>query len=154
MIEPYGHHDLKEIIEYQKELYGMNFKNMKYDYFFYVGIMNWYQQIDEQSDYASFVYKRKGKVEGFYLFHKVENQSAYLMQMFVSSFYRKKGVGKKLLTHFEEKAKKMGIKNLFLEVSAINQEVVNFYRKNGFVSIDEEYDENMDIRYFMQKSIS
>lgn len=153
MIKPYEPRHLEPILEHQKELYGLNFKELKYDYFFYVGIMNWYEQVGTEMGYDAFVYEVNGKVEGFYLIHH-DQDSRYLMQMFVSSSYRQKGVGHQLLLHVEEQAKKNSAKQVLLEVSDINPSAVSFYKNHGFSSIGENYDENMDIRYFMQKNIS
>jgi len=153
MIKPYEPKHLKPILEHQKELYGLNFKEMNYDYFFYIGIMEWYEQVGTEMGYDAYVYEVEGKVEGFYLTNEQEGM-VYLMQMFVSSFYRQKGVGHQLLRHFEEQAKQKGKRELLLEVSGINQQAVTFYKNHEFSPIGENYDENMDIRYIMKKNIS
>jgi len=45
------------------------------------------------------------------------------------------GIGNALLTFLETSAKSMGYTELWLETRHVNHRAVNFYRKNGYVSI-------------------
>ncbi|KAB7893296.1 GNAT family N-acetyltransferase [Rouxiella sp. S1S-2] len=46
------------------------------------------------------------------------------------------GIGNALLTFLETSAKSMGYTELWLETRHVNHRAVNFYRKNGYVSIE------------------
>lgn len=46
------------------------------------------------------------------------------------------GVGKALLNFLEKSAKNMGYAELWLETREVNYKAVNFYKNNGYVSIE------------------
>ena len=53
--------------------------------------------------------------------------------LYIAPAYRSKCIGAELLTMVEEKAKKNGIKHIFLSSATIDAEAVRrFYKKNGF----------------------
>ena len=48
--------------------------------------------------------------------------------------YRKKGIGKKLVKHWEEKMKEQGYQNVLTSTQS-NEEAQHFYRKIGYTEI-------------------
>lgn len=152
MIEVYQKEYLSEIMDYQKELYSLNFKEMKFDMFFYLDIASWYDMVEESERFSSYVLKNEHSVAGFYLFQQ-EYDVSYLMQMFVNKEFRQKGFGQKLLSHYENKSKEKGAKQLLLHASSMNEQAVSFYKRNGYSFYDVENLDNGEKRFVMLKKI-
>ena len=62
----------------------------------------------------------------------VHRQEAYIDEIFVEEFYRRKGIGTRLLEEAEAWAKKRGIFSIGLFVSTKNKGAFSAYRKSGF----------------------
>lgn len=60
----------------------------------------------------------------------ISTEIAELKRMY--SKYNRQGIGKKLLSFLEEKAKTIGYKEVWLETRKLNQEACSFYLKNGY----------------------
>lgn len=56
-----------------------------------------------------------------------------ILTIAVSEKYRHRGIGEKLLRYFIEESKKIGIKNIYLEVRYSNTNAILLYEKVGFV---------------------
>jgi ribosomal protein S18 acetylase RimI-like enzyme len=150
-IRPLKKEDLSEIIQYQQELYSLNFKEYDFDLMFYIGVMNWYERALKKNEFHSNVLvDNENNVLGFYLY-ELDGQDCYLMQMFVCDDIRQKKMGLKLIDHYEKEAINQNVHTLSLHVSSINERATNFYLKNGYKIVDEEFDHCGDIRYFMVK---
>ncbi|WP_457639850.1 ribosomal protein S18-alanine N-acetyltransferase [Persephonella sp.] len=61
---------------------------------------------------------------------------ASITMIAVKKEYQGKGVGSFMLDWFYSVAKKEGVKNIWLEVSADNKKAVEFYKKRGFLLQD------------------
>lgn len=73
--------------------------------------------------------------------------TVYLMTIAVLEPYRRLGIGSMLLNKMIENLEKLGnVRKLKLHVWTINENAIQFYKKNGFVmdSIDEEYYSNLE----------
>ena len=55
-----------------------------------------------------------------------------IMDLAVAPQRRKQGIGRKLLDHIREFARKNGVKSLFLEVRSKNLDAIKLYRTYGF----------------------
>ncbi len=55
-----------------------------------------------------------------------------ITELIVTKNYRDKGYGKVLLEFMESYLKKMGCKNILIEVFGYNTNALNFYEKNGY----------------------
>lgn len=92
-----------------------------------------------QNDFI-FVAKQNEEIAGFIWFsvNTMFGKFPYLNLIFVFEKYRNKGVGKKLLQHFEKTVFDM-YKNpklkVFLVVKNNNQNAILFYKNNGYVSV-------------------
>jgi GNAT superfamily N-acetyltransferase len=150
--ETYSRKHLPVILRHQEELYSLNFEEMVFDSLFFANIKNWYTEgILYQGCYSRLLFFGKELV-GFYLFQK-DQESSYLMQMFVTQPYRGQGYGQTLLLNYEEWATTLGAYSSFLHASSINAKAVAFYQRNGYVVINQENDEQGNLRNFMVKSI-
>jgi len=78
--------------------------------------------------------------------------------LIVAEFYRGEGIGKALLTHFLEIAKKEGFKKISIEVLAGNKPAIQLYESFGFVQegcqkkeykIEGRYVDNLLYAYFI-----
>lgn len=58
--------------------------------------------------------------------------TAEIVRMSVNRFYRKRGVGTRILNELLHKAKEMRIHNVILETTSTWHEVIAFYIRNGF----------------------
>ncbi len=63
----------------------------------------------------------------------ISDDIAELKRMY--SRYNRKGIGKTVLDYLENKAKKLGYKEIWLETRKLNQEACAFYTKNNYVQI-------------------
>lgn len=58
----------------------------------------------------------------------------HISQIFVDKQHRGKGIGKLLLKEAEKYAKKLGVRNIDLFVSEINQNAIKMYTSLGFIT--------------------
>ncbi|MGK7938684.1 MAG: GNAT family N-acetyltransferase [Crocosphaera sp.] len=65
---------------------------------------------------------------------KIEG-SLYVYILAVDSHYRKQGIGKKLMNHVENKARKQNISSISLTVWSDNINAIKFYEKQGFKEV-------------------
>ncbi|OCA84172.1 hypothetical protein A8F94_15740 [Bacillus sp. FJAT-27225] len=148
MIAPLDFSYIPKILQAQKELYNMNFRNMVFDKEFYEIILSWYEEALFNPEWRSYVLLEGGKVSGFYLAQYKES-SAYLSQMYVAKEQRGKGYGKMLLDHFEQGLQEPGY--FVLQASEMNRGAVSFYLRNGYEILRNETDQNGDPRQVMIK---
>lgn len=141
------------ILHHQKELYSLNFKNLRFDPLFFSNIRHWYiDGIQYQDCQSSLLFDPNGQLIGFYLYQNNKN-TIYLMQMFVEKNYRRKGYGTILLKHYEQAGIQKGGSSSFLHASSMNTKAVSFYQRNDYMIIDQEIDEEDNPRYFMFKNL-
>ena len=62
-------------------------------------------------------------------------REAEIEPLIVSKAYRRKGIGKQLITHVIDEARKRGIRNLNIKPVARNQETIRFLYKQGFKTL-------------------
>lgn len=151
--EKFSEEHLPLILHHQKELYSLNFCNLQFDPLFFSNIRHWYMEGIQYQDCHSFLlFDSNHELIGFYLYQKNEN-SIYLMQMFVEKTFRRKGYGTILLKHYEQEGRQRGASSSFLHASSMNAKAVSFYQNNDYVIIDQEMDEEDYPRYFMFKNL-
>ena len=78
----------------------------------------------------------RGSVIGF-VGTMVIVDEAELLNIAVTSAYRKQGIGQQLLDRVVDESKKRGANRLLLEVRRSNLSAIAFYQKNQFVQIGE-----------------
>lgn len=92
---------------------------------------NLIKELTANSFLNHYVYELDGEIVGFYIASKVLD----LVEIFtiaVDEDYRKRGIGKELLSHLIEKSKESGAREIWLEVSVKNFKAVGLYEKFGF----------------------
>lgn len=101
-----------------------------------------YKYVKSALPYAKvIVYEDNNKIKGF--IGIVEG--LYIAGLFVSSKYQSKGIGSKLLNKCKEE-----YTSLKLDVYAKNLKAVNFYKRHGFIIIDEKKNaETKELEYTM-----
>jgi ribosomal protein S18 acetylase RimI-like enzyme len=77
---------------------------------------------------------KKGDAIGCGAIRPITENIAELKRMFSDRSIP--GVGKALLNFLEKSAKNMGYAELWLETRNVNHKAVNFYKNNGYVSIE------------------
>ena len=65
------------------------------------------------------------------------DQSANLDLLAVKLRYRRRGVGRRIVTWLEEVARTAGIVNVYVQVRKINRGAIKFYSRCGYQTIDE-----------------
>nr|CAP48547.1 putative integron gene cassette protein [uncultured bacterium] len=65
------------------------------------------------------------------------DQNANLDLLAVKTRYRRRGVGKRLVTWLEDVARTAGIANIYVQVRKVNRGAITFYTKCGFQVIDQ-----------------
>ena len=79
-----------------------------------------------------------GELAGFVIgrFDLIRNQTVgHIMTIDVASFYRRKGIGQKLLLEIEALFKQRGVKECRLEVRESNLAAISLYEKLGYKKI-------------------
>jgi N-acetylglutamate synthase-like GNAT family acetyltransferase len=95
---------------------------------------NSFQEWNEESPKSVFVKAcLTNEVVGCGAIRPISNDIAELKRMF--SKYNRIGIGEKVLTYLENKAKELEYKEIWLETRKLNQEACAFYLKNGYKEI-------------------
>lgn len=68
---------------------------------------------------------------------KISRRSTYIHQMAILSGYRRKGIGKAILTHIQQVSRELGITRIELDFWSANTEARAFYKAVGFVPLRE-----------------
>jgi GNAT superfamily N-acetyltransferase len=95
-----------------------------------------------------FVAEDNGKLVGFATFSvrdviRYPKQIAELDEMLVASDYRKKGVGKQLMQHIEDKAKELNCYRLFIESQYDRKTAHKFYEALGYTNYGYHFIKNL-----------
>ncbi|WBX70890.1 GNAT family N-acetyltransferase [Tenacibaculum retecalamus] len=85
----------------------------------------------------AFVYKfvQNNKIAGFYILNQPIKNNIELEMLFILPEFIGKGIGKRLLLHAFEKARKLNINKLTL---LADPNAVDFYKSQGFIIIDKK----------------
>ncbi|MDU2585109.1 MAG: ribosomal protein S18-alanine N-acetyltransferase [Anaerococcus prevotii] len=92
---------------------------------------NLIKELTANSLLKHYVYELDGEIVGFYIASKVLD----LVEIFtiaVDEDFRKRGIGRKLLSHLIENSKASGAREIWLEVSVKNFKAIELYEKFGF----------------------
>lgn len=90
--------------------------------------------MDEDRALWALARNSRGKAIGCGAVRPLTDNIAELKRMF--SDRSSPGIGNALLTFLETSAKNMGYKELWLETRQVNHRAVSFYKKNGYVRIE------------------
>jgi len=86
--------------------------------------------------YPFYVIEASNAVIGFGFLRPYRNTETFRRTAeatyFILPNHTRKGLGKKLLQVLEKEANKMGITTLLANISSLNEQSLNFHRKNGF----------------------
>jgi len=94
-------------------------------------------QWEDFNDYALFlVVEKKGQIIGSVALKDKGNRTGMLKRMYIYKEFRKQGLGQQLFNKILEFAKKHNYTKILLSTEYFLTSAVNFYRKNGFVKID------------------
>jgi ribosomal protein S18 acetylase RimI-like enzyme len=85
----------------------------------------------------SVVVEEKGQSRGFAMInpiHRAQNEAkGELLAIAVSPQYQRREIGKRLLGHMEDLARKSGIEEMVIHTATINKAAHRFFAKNGFI---------------------
>lgn len=77
-----------------------------------------------------------GKIVGFAFLHAYHPAESFKktaeITYFIMPEHTRKGIGKNILDHFVEEAKKLNITTILASISSLNSESINFHLKFGF----------------------
>lgn len=90
--------------------------------------------MDEERALWALAKDRKGNAIGCGAIRPLTENIAELKRMY--SDRSSPGIGSALLTFLEASAKSLGYNELWLETRHVNQRAVNFYKKNGYIRIE------------------
>ena len=93
----------------------------------------WENELEKENVTAIGIYLNNS-ILGVCVFHKIYDE-AEIRYLSVHPFYKRKGLGKKLINKIFEECKIENIKKIFLEVSLKNKEALSFYDHFGFETI-------------------
>lgn len=80
------------------------------------------------------VFERAGVVHGYGVM-SVEADQAHIVNLCVRPESRKRGLGRRIITHLLETARSAGAQLAFLEVRASNETAIRLYRSLGFCQV-------------------
>lgn len=86
------------------------------------------------------------KIAGYFV-AQVVGKEAELHNIAVDPDHQKKGIGKKMMHHFLEKAKTAGVEDVFLMVRLSNTAAIHLYQQFGFGLLDRRkryYQDNQE----------
>src|SRR5210317_1070295 len=78
--------------------------------------------------YTFFTLSSMGQIIGYYVFSFFKDES-HLLNLAVKQDHQGQGFGKILIEHFLQEVKKIGVKNVYLEVRCSNQKAIKLYEK-------------------------
>jgi len=97
---------------------------------------NWsresYKKLVVEVSASAFVVEAQGKISGFLVGRRVEDQ-AEVLNMAVRADHRRNGEGFALLSAALDEFGLRGVKNVYLEVRESNTRAISFYEKHGFL---------------------
>ena len=91
--------------------------------------------------------RRRNTVLHFY-WHGEIKKNIYVHRLAVDPKYQGKGYGIKLMDFIEENALKKGYKSIRLDTFSKNKRNINFYKKRGYLKIEDIYFPNQSIYPF------
>lgn len=95
----------------------------------------------KENPYArGFIFENEGQTAGYSLVsfaysNEAGGMTAWIEELYLKKEFRKKGLGKVLLSETEEKIKEK-TKRIRLEVTENNLSAINLYRKNGYTDLN------------------
>lgn len=143
-IKPNDEEIIKELIEIEKENFGVNggADNWLMKTFVRYGLLLVLMEDDNIISVAEFI-------------QVIGKKELFLYGFLTREAYRNKGYGKKLLAYSEERAKDFGIEKIILTVDPKNKEGILLYKSSGYEVVEfqkDEYGVGVD-RYLMSKLI-
>ena len=105
----------------------------------------------------------RGKIIG-YIIARVENRGlpgvdvgkiGHIVSIAIHPDYRRRGLGKLLMSRAEEELKRMGCRRVFLEVRVSNYPAIKLYQKLGYIKLKviPRYYQDGEDAYLMLKSL-
>jgi GNAT superfamily N-acetyltransferase len=143
--------DHSKLLELVKQIYPPAYKHMwKNDdcgFYFekFYSLDNLNKELAEAESEYYFIYY-KTHLDGILRMHfnkalktKPETSACYLHRIYLSEDAQGKGIGQKLLSWVEQRAKSKGDELLWLEAMDTQQQALRFYKKQGFTESHKAY---------------
>ena len=112
-----------------KSCYELDLKSMKY-----WNQIQWKNELEKKNVTAIGIYLNNS-ILGLCVFHKLYDE-AEIRYLSVLPFYKRKGLGKKLIYKVLKECENENIKRITLEVSLKNEQALSFYDYFGFETIN------------------
>lgn len=93
------------------------------------------EQIQDPDCYFAVAKNDTGKIVGIITAQKIKNKSLQLNRLYVHPDLQGKGIGKQLLDNSSKEFRP--IKTILLDVEAMNEKAIKFYKKQGFKEYSE-----------------
>lgn len=121
-IKPFKANDLDAIMEIENRSFTMPWSR------------NSYEELWPQEAIQIWVGWLGRELAGYYLMQSVE-QEQELHTFAVKPELRRRGIGRRLLTHMLDRARGLGVRNIYLQVRPSNAAAKALYASLGFVAI-------------------
>jgi putative acetyltransferase len=86
---------------------------------------------------AFFVLTHDDQVIGTVALARVTDSIAELCRMYLAPSYRRQGLGRRMLDHACDEARRRGFSELHLETASVLVEAIALYRSGGFMPLEE-----------------
>ncbi len=134
--------DISTIVEIEKNSYPDPWSEKMFERELQLEFSNFFVAIEDR------------EIAGYMCLWRVSDEG-HLTNITVKECFQKKGLGSKLMRYIIDYAKKLKIKEIFLEVRASNFPALKFYEKFGFRKIDvrKKYYNKTDDAIVMKKEL-
>ena len=105
----------------------------------------------EENSSAILICKNDGQKITGCVYLKKENEQLYLGMLTVAPALQGKGIGKLLLKASEEEAKQSGCKSIVMTVISVRHELINWYKKYGYIETGEKQPFPLDPKFGIPK---
>ncbi|MDP3732906.1 MAG: GNAT family N-acetyltransferase, partial [Candidatus Daviesbacteria bacterium] len=93
-------------------------------------------QVIKLNPYSNFIAIKEGKIIGT-VFGAFNGWRGWVYHLAIDPFFQKKGLGSLLLQKAEQALKKAGAKRVLLGVKKLNGKALAFYKKQGYIKVND-----------------
>jgi len=137
MIEKAGPDSAQEILSVINTSNREAYKNVIPEEHFREPVLSLEKLSDDFERMTFYVYKSQDKIVGVVALQVESEETGRLRWVYILPGHQRTGIGTALVTHVEQKARKMGLKRLRLLTVGKAKWAVDFYRKLGYHLADK-----------------
>lgn len=130
--------DLGEVMEFQVEVYEVNFPGFRVDEYFREDYARDLRRAARDPNETMLVLEQDGRLCGFIwaavIATIVDPRVGYIKNLYVAPHLRGRGQAQRLMKAAEDWLFAQGVDKIMLDASVVNQRAIAFYEKSGYVT--------------------